>query len=102
LAQDLGLKPVPQVESIKKFEALSMEKLPEINPDYIFIQVGGPVKGGDKEAEKKYEELTQSSLWKNLKAVKNNQVYIVPHWIISDYPHIKAKSIDLVLESIIE
>ncbi|MDF2649693.1 MAG: hypothetical protein K0Q73_5498 [Paenibacillus sp.] len=98
LSQDLGLKPIPQVESIKKFETISMEKLLEINPDYLFIQVGGPVKGGDKEAEKKYEELIQSSLWKNLKAVKNNRVYIVPHWIISDFPYIKDKSIDLVLE----
>jgi len=98
LAQDLGFKPLPQVESIEKFEVLSMEKLPELDPDYIFIQVGGPVKGGDKDAEKKYEELIQSSLWKNLKAVKNNQVYVVPYWVISDYPHIKDKSINLVLE----
>ncbi|QYR21277.1 iron-siderophore ABC transporter substrate-binding protein [Paenibacillus sp. sptzw28] len=100
LAQDLGFKPLPQVESIKKFEALSMEKLPELNPDYIFIQVGGPVKGGDKAAEKKYAELTQSPLWKDLKAVKNNHVYLVPYWVISDYPNIKDKSIDLVLEKL--
>ncbi|MDQ0243190.1 iron complex transport system substrate-binding protein [Bacillus fengqiuensis] len=98
LSQDLGLKPVPQVTSIKKFEVMSMEKLPELNPDYIFLEIGLPEKGGDKEAEKKYEELTQSPLWKNLKAVKKNQVYVVPHWVISDYPYIHDKSIDMVLE----
>ena len=98
LSQDLRLKPVPQVTSIKKFEVMSMEKLPELNPDYIFLEIGLPEKGGDKEAEKKYEELTQSPLWKNLKAVKKNQVYVVPHWVISDYPYIHDKSIDMVLE----
>lgn len=42
--------------------------------------------------------MTQSALWKNLKAVKNNQLYLVPYWVISDYPIIKDKSIDPVLE----
>lgn len=98
LSQDLGFKPVPQVELIKKFEVLSMEKLPELNPDYIFLQIGLPVAGGDKEAEKQYQELEQSPLWKDLNAVKKNQVYIVPHWVISDYPNIHDKSIDMVLE----
>lgn len=98
LSQDLGFKPVPQVTATKKFEVMSMEKLPELNPDYIFLEIGLPEKGGDKEAEKKYEELTQSPLWKNLKAVKKNQVYVVPHWVISDYPYIHEKSIDMVLE----
>lgn len=98
LSQDLGLKPVPEITSIKKFEVMSMEKLPELNPDYIFLEIGLPEKGGDKEAEKKYEELTQSPLWKNLKAVKKNQVYVVPHWVISDYPYIHDRSIDMILE----
>ncbi|MED1799925.1 iron-siderophore ABC transporter substrate-binding protein [Brevibacillus porteri] len=98
IARDLGLKPLPQVEAIKKFEVISMEKLPELNPDHIFIQVGNPAKGPDKESDKKFQELTNSALWQQLKAVKNNQVYAVPHWIISDFPHIKEKSIELVLE----
>ncbi|NRS50792.1 ABC transporter substrate-binding protein [Brevibacillus sp. HB2.2] len=98
IARDLGLKPLPQVEAMKKFEVISMEKLPELNPDHIFIQVGNPAKGPDEESDKRFQELTNSAVWQQLKAVKNNHVYVVPHWIISDFPHIKEKSIALVLE----
>jgi len=96
----LGLKPVPQVKSIEKFEDISMEQLIKLNPDYIFLEVGGPVKNGDKEAEKQYKELSQTPIWKSLKAVKNNHVYTVPHWVISDYPLIKSKSVNLVLKKL--
>ncbi|WP_185923336.1 ABC transporter substrate-binding protein [Brevibacillus brevis] len=79
IARDLGLKPLPQVEAMKKFEVISMEKLPELNPDHIFIQVGNPAKGPDEEADKRFQELSNSTLWQQLKSVKNNHVYVVPH-----------------------
>ncbi|WFR60995.1 iron-siderophore ABC transporter substrate-binding protein [Paenibacillus amylolyticus] len=100
LSQDTGLQYLPQTDSIQNFENISIEQLPELNPDHIFIQVGRPVRGEDQEAKKIYEELTQSSIWNNMKAMKKKQVYTVPHWIISDAPHIKEKSIDLVLEKL--
>ncbi|WP_426332733.1 ABC transporter substrate-binding protein [Paenibacillus silvae] len=100
LSQDIGLQYLPQTEAIQNFENISIEQLPELNPDHIFIQVGRPLRGGDQEAKKIYEELTQSSIWNNMKAMKKKQVYTVPHWIISDAPHIKEKSIDLVLEKL--
>jgi iron complex transport system substrate-binding protein len=100
LSQDMGLHYLPQTESIQNFENISIEQLPELNPDHIFIQVGRPLRGGDQEAKKIYEELTRSSIWNSMKAMKNKQVYTVPHWVISDAPYIKEKSIDLLLEKL--
>jgi iron complex transport system substrate-binding protein len=100
LIQDLKLTPAPGLELVKRVEAISLEKLPDYNADHIFIEVGAPTNGGDKDAEANLNTISQSSIWKNLKAVKNNHVYTMPQWIISDFPHIKLKSLDLILDSL--
>jgi hypothetical protein len=50
-----------------------MEKIPEYNPDYILLQLF------DESAETKatYENLLQSGIWKNMTAVKKNQVFMI-------------------------
>lgn len=101
LYEDLGI-PVPEkVHEIKKREAVSMEALTQYDADYLFIQVGSAVAGGDKEAEKRLAELKQSSIWSNLKAVKNNHVFVVPFYVDVDFPLANEKAMELVAESII-
>ncbi|GAA3409603.1 ABC transporter substrate-binding protein [Paenibacillus hodogayensis] len=97
LFQDLKLTPVTGLDKVKRIEPISLEMLPQYDADHIFVQVGSPVAGGDKEAEKNLAVIAETSIWKGLKAVKNNRVYTMPHWIISDYPFIKSKSVDLVV-----
>lgn len=98
--QDLKLTPVPGLESVDRVEAISLEKLPDFDADHIFLQIGTPTAGGDKNAEGNLVAISQSAIWKNLKAVKNGHVYTMPQWIISDYPNIKIKSLDLILEAL--
>lgn len=70
--QVLGLK-LPDGEELKEIKTgqeLSMEKLSEYDPDYIFVT------GTNDDATNKYkQELMDSSVFRNLKAAKNNQVY---------------------------
>jgi iron complex transport system substrate-binding protein len=70
--KELGLESVPAFPESEISVALSMEKLPEYNPDHIILQLDNV---DDKEIQKQYQELQESPLWKNLKAVKNGQVY---------------------------
>lgn len=54
---------------------LSQEKIPELGADYIFMQADGA------DGEKLMGEITQSSLWQNVEAVKKNQVFIPEYWL---------------------
>ncbi|HEY2491790.1 MAG TPA: ABC transporter substrate-binding protein [Paenibacillus sp.] len=93
---DLGFTASDKVKEIKKQQSISLEVLPEFDADYIFVQIGMPVKGGDKDAEKKFAEMQESSLFKNMSAVKNNRVYIMPYWTLRDFPIINQKTVELV------
>ncbi len=56
-----------QTSSHKGLEKISMEKVIQYNPDVILIQ------------EKIFfDKIKESDLWKDIKAVKNNQVYLIP------------------------
>ncbi|MDF2958324.1 MAG: hypothetical protein K0S39_59 [Paenibacillus sp.] len=101
LFQDLQLTPVPGLEKVSRIEPISLEKLPDYNADHIFLQVGTPTAGSnDKNADSHLKTISETPVWKDLKAVKSGHIYTMPHWIISDYPHIKWKSIELILENI--
>ncbi|MFC3745256.1 ABC transporter substrate-binding protein [Paenibacillus sp. GCM10012306] len=56
----------PVTSADNRYESLSNEKLPQINPDYILLI---------NDSDSIYNELQDLSIWKNLEAVKNNQVY---------------------------
>lgn len=72
---ELGLKPIEAIPKDEAFLNVSIEMLPEYNPDHIILQVDS---GGDGEqAKKAYEDMAGNSLWKSLKAVKNDHVYMV-------------------------
>ncbi|MEI7026680.1 iron-siderophore ABC transporter substrate-binding protein [Paenibacillus sp. y28] len=71
--EQLGLKypaGLPEEEGEIK---LALEKLPEINPDYIFLlDVNVP------DYADKLNEALETPIWKSLKAVQNNHVYKKP------------------------
>lgn len=73
--EELGLKTVDAFPKDEAGVEVSLEMLPEYNPDHFIIQVD---RGGDGEqASKAYETMADNSLWKSLKAVKNGHVYLV-------------------------
>lgn len=72
--KELGLKPVSAFPENEVSVSLSLEKLPEYNPDHIILQLDN---ADDKDIQQKYEELKETAIWKNLTAVKKNQVYTV-------------------------
>ncbi|MEA5618333.1 iron-siderophore ABC transporter substrate-binding protein [Cronbergia sp. UHCC 0137] len=58
------------------------ELIEQADGDVIFIWTGENDTKGNQTAQYKLEQLKASPLWKNLKAVKENKVYVVPsYWI---------------------
>ncbi|WP_103106429.1 ABC transporter substrate-binding protein [Brevibacillus reuszeri] len=81
LYHDLGLQPHKLVRELswEYHKPLSLEILPELDADYIFLLVQGEA------AQVKAKELTDSSIWKGLPAVKNGHVFEVDntYWMAS-------------------
>ncbi|MER2060065.1 MAG: iron-hydroxamate ABC transporter substrate-binding protein [Niallia sp.] len=72
LYTDLGLDVPDEVKAAKAQEMISLEKLAEMNPDYLFIQFE---ESENAESPTALADLENNSIWKSLDAVKNNQVY---------------------------
>ncbi|SFF31922.1 iron complex transport system substrate-binding protein [Paenibacillus algorifonticola] len=72
---ELGLNSVAAFPKDEESIAISLEMLPEFNPDHIILQV----EAGDDaaSAQKIYEDMKTNAVWKGLKAVKENHVYLV-------------------------
>lgn len=73
--EELGLKPVEAFPKEESVVQISLEILPEYNPDHIILQVDSGAEAGQARTE--YENMADSSVWKNLNAVKNGRVYLV-------------------------
>ncbi|MEK5053972.1 iron-hydroxamate ABC transporter substrate-binding protein [Niallia sp. FSL K6-0212] len=69
---DLGLDVPEEVKKAKAQEMISLEKLAEMNPDYLFIQFE---ETENTDSPTALADLENNSIWKSLDAVKNNQVY---------------------------
>lgn len=72
--QQLGLKPVKEFPQTEASLSISLEKIPEYNPDHIILQLDDE---SSEEVQSRYKQMMDSSLWKNMTAVKKNQVYIM-------------------------
>lgn len=72
--KQLGLKPLDNFPSAESALPISLEMLPEFDADHIIVQLDDDSK---EEVQERFEEATANSLWKNMKAVKNNHVYMV-------------------------
>lgn len=91
LYNELGLLPMPLVQQLQKENPdkqnvnVSMEVLPEITADYLFVTSGSA--GGTNEDLQKdlseFVQLQQSPIWQALPAVQHQHVYSVnaKHWI---------------------
>lgn len=73
LYTQLGL-PVPaEIKAAKSQEIISLEKFSEMDPDYIFLQY---VVSESPAHPKVIEDLQRNPIWRSMKAVKNNHVFI--------------------------
>lgn len=70
--QDLGLTVPNEIKAAKAQEMISLEKLAEINPDYLFVQFE---KAENPENENALKEYENNAVWNSMKAVKNKKVY---------------------------
>ncbi|WP_276732555.1 iron-hydroxamate ABC transporter substrate-binding protein [Bacillus sp. (in: firmicutes)] len=98
----LGLKAPAKIEQdvIKKGEMkqLSQEVIPEYAADYMFITDYNP-KGESKTLDK----LEDSSIWKNLDAVKHNRVFINDFDTFYPYDPISvSKQVDLIADMLVK
>jgi iron complex transport system substrate-binding protein len=73
LYSDLGLGVPAEVAASKAQEALSVEKLAEMNPDYLFIQF---TEEENKETPKVLEDLQNNPILKNLDVFKNGKAFV--------------------------
>jgi iron complex transport system substrate-binding protein len=73
--EELGLKAIDAFPKDKGSVEVSLEMLPEYNPDHLILQIDS---GADVEQAKRlYENMANTSIWKSMKAVKNDHVYLV-------------------------
>ncbi|MOA44353.1 Iron-uptake system-binding protein precursor [compost metagenome] len=69
----LGLKPIKEFPQNERSLSISLEKIPQYNPDHIILQLDDD----SSLVKNRYEELVSSPLWKNMTAVKKNQVHMM-------------------------
>lgn len=82
LFEDLGFTPATGVEAIEKnWENISKEVLPDFEADTIFVLVSAV----DEGSEELYEELQNDPIWSSLKAVQNDQVFLIAEQPWLDY-----------------
>lgn len=79
LYRDLGLTPHPMVRTLAwdNFAPISMEKLPELNADYLFYMIQGTA------SQAMAKDMMDSAIWKGLPAVKAGHAFEVStgHWL---------------------
>lgn len=70
---DLGLAIPEEIRAVRAQEIISLEKLSEINPDYIFVM---QAEGENPAHPRALEDLAQNPIWQNIKAVQNKKVFV--------------------------
>lgn len=73
------------------FVALNVETMAQLNPDRVFIVMHGQ----GKNVEEKFKNAFKSSVWRNIPAIKNGNIEILPAELFSTIP---TARIDKVLE----
>lgn len=84
----LGFK---KFEGMKDWGEISLEGVTEADPDYIFL-------GEDftNTAELKLEDLNQNPVWQQLKAVKNDKVFVIDTEIVGPLAMGQSKGLDVI------
>ncbi|MCY9513225.1 ABC transporter substrate-binding protein [Paenibacillus apiarius] len=70
---DLGATVPEEVKQAKAQQNISIEKLSEINPDYLFVQFS---ETENKDTPKVLEDLQNNPIWKSINAVKNDNLFV--------------------------
>ncbi|WP_374717859.1 ABC transporter substrate-binding protein [Neobacillus sp.] len=73
LYSDLGLTVPKEILASQSQEMITLEKLAEINPDYLFVQFEESENAQTPEALK---DLQNNTIWKSIQAVKSDKVFI--------------------------
>ncbi|WP_066185979.1 MULTISPECIES: ABC transporter substrate-binding protein [Gracilibacillus] len=73
LYDELGLEVPGAVEKAETQEAISVEQLAEMNPDYVFMQIQ---ENGSGEGNKAFEELQENPIIQNITAFNDDQVFV--------------------------
>ncbi|MCI0766124.1 iron-hydroxamate ABC transporter substrate-binding protein [Bacillus sp. TL12] len=71
--KDLGLTVPEEIKAVKAQEAISLEKLAESNPDYIFLQFE---ESENKDKPQILEDLQSNPIWQSINAVKDKKVFV--------------------------
>ncbi|MCG7334806.1 ABC transporter substrate-binding protein [Sporosarcina sp. ACRSM] len=88
----------PQEESYPQYASLSVEKIIERNPEVVML-----ITHGDPEAVKEaFEgEMEKNAAWKNLDAVKNGNVVVLPSHLFGTNPGTKVTdALDVMIENL--
>lgn len=89
LFDDLGLKPakgIEQLDSNQPYEVISQEVLPDFDADTLFVVVDA-----EDDAQQAFKEIQKSAIWQGLKAVKQDQVFLIKEQPWLDYSSIGNK-----------
>ncbi|WP_338552822.1 ABC transporter substrate-binding protein [Paenibacillus sp. KS-LC4] len=108
LYNELGMKLDPTVEKWHQEQphfqnaTISLEMLPELQADYLFVTLGGAGSTDEeiRQAKESFSSIEQSSVWKSVPAVKADHVIFVNarHWISSGPLANSMKMNDVVAE----
>lgn len=108
LYNELGMKLDPTVQQWHKEQpnfqnaTISLEMLPELQADYLFVTLGGAGSTDEeiKQAKESFSTIEQSAVWKSVPAVKAGHVIFVNarHWISSGPLANSMKIDDVVAE----
>ncbi|MEC2323098.1 ABC transporter substrate-binding protein [Lederbergia lenta] len=90
----------PQEENYPQYASLSVEKIIERNPEVVML-----ITHGDPEAVKEAfaKEMEKNAAWKNLDAVKNGNVMVLPSHLFGSNPGTKVvEALEVMKESLAE
>ncbi|MGE6630598.1 ABC transporter substrate-binding protein [Bacillus sp. NPDC077027] len=73
LYNELGLEVPKQISLAKTQEAISVEQLGEMNPDYLFVQYST---NENQEAQNAFDDLKKNPVIQNMTAFKEKQVFV--------------------------
>jgi len=91
--QMLKLPPTKSALNMKEgFESVSLEVLPEYLGDHIFVYNSDPVA---------IKQITDTEMWKNIPAVKKNQVYLYGNEYLDEFVMEDPYSMELQLDTIV-
>jgi iron complex transport system substrate-binding protein len=88
----------PEMKEYPQYAQLSVERIIEANPDVIYLITHGDPKSVKKAFE---GEMMKNEAWKNLDAVKQNRVVILPPDLFGSNPGTKVtEAMDFMYKSI--